>query len=340
MELQKISYALESLRIDKKMTQSFFLRDIMSDRQYRRYLNLESDMTLETLVQLIERLEMTLESFFNYVDHFVTQKEKAFQNLKQHMSDYHYDQASHDIKLIQKMDGLLEEDLQILRLYQSLITFYQKLGDKDKDQQLVLKLMKELNLLSMLTHTYYSNDTFSFVNMFMNKTYNLMPLPIQLQFQQFYLDFIQEKKFLLDGERLENIQMFYSYLASSIYGKSTITQEETNLGGMLIQEGIHLTKKTHMTYNLMALNYLNSSMCYLHHLHTEAKNPLFFTMMSVLSQDNAKGILPAFLQALTQVATKETLLNDTLEMLDFYFTHNKRYYEEVETYDDLSRCAG
>ncbi len=38
MELQKIMFALESLRIKKKMTQSLFLKDKMSDYQYRRYL--------------------------------------------------------------------------------------------------------------------------------------------------------------------------------------------------------------------------------------------------------------------------------------------------------------
>ena len=82
MELQKIMFALESLRVDKKMTQSLFLKDIMSDRQYRRYLNMESDITVETLIQLIERLEMTLESFFHYVDTFMTKKEQVFQQLK------------------------------------------------------------------------------------------------------------------------------------------------------------------------------------------------------------------------------------------------------------------
>jgi len=340
MELQKIMFALESLRVDKKMTQSLFLKDIMSDRQYRRYLNMESDITVETLIQLIERLEMTLESFFHYVDTFMTKKEQAFQQLKQHMSDYHYEQALKDITLIYKTYELIDEERQTLLLYQALITFYQRLGNKEQDQQFVLNLMRELDLLSMLNQTYYSNDTFSFINMFMNKTYNLMALDIQLQFQQFYVGFIQEKKHLLDGERLENIQMFYSYLASSIYGKSTITQEETTLGGSIIKEGIHLTQQTHMTYNLMALNYLNSSMCYLHQLNLEAKKPLFFTFMSVLSQDNAKGMLPAFIQALTQVASKDTLLDDTLEMLTLYVSQPKHYHEEVDTYDDLSRCAG
>jgi transcriptional regulator with XRE-family HTH domain len=340
MQLQKIMYVLESLRTHKKMTQQHFLQSITSDRQYRRYLNLESDMTIETLTKLINRLDMTLESFFSYVETYVSKKEHAFQVLKQKMSDYDYEHALQDITIISSTYDLTEDERETLEFYQGLITFYQQLGDKEKDKRFVLSRIQDLNLLEMLNHTYYSNDTFSFINLFMNKTYNLMSLDIQLLFQQFYLDFINEKKFLLDGERLENIQMFYSYLVSAIYGKSVITQEETEMGGARIKAGIALTKKTHMTYNLMALNYLNSSMCYLHQLHEEAKKPLFFTFMAVLSQDQAKGMIPAFVTAFSQVTNKDTLLKDILEMLERYLYHPYHYYEEVETYDDLSRCAG
>ncbi len=63
MYLKLNPYALK-----KKINQDVFLKDIVSDRQYRRYLNQESVMTLDIFLKLLQRLDYDVSSFLTYID--------------------------------------------------------------------------------------------------------------------------------------------------------------------------------------------------------------------------------------------------------------------------------
>jgi len=333
-------YDIETLRIERKINQALFLKEIVSDRQYRRYLNGESTPTLTIFLKLLERLNYTLPTFLTYLETKKMKHNQQFDQLRFAMIDFDYTTSKVLIKDIKSMQ-LSNDQIETLRLYETLIDFYEKLGQNEQlDKTRVENILNETNVLSLLNHTYYSSSTFSLVNLLMNKIFNLLDQEKQQRFLSFYLDFIEDRKFVLDGDTLENKQMVYSYYVSAIYGRSYISEAETKKGGQLIKDAILLTKETLMSYNLMALNYLNSSMCYLHHLNEDAKKSLFYTFMSVFGTGNSEGILPSFKLAFSQVTTSQVILKDFKDELKRHLEKDTYYQEEVLSYNDLSTCAG
>lgn len=340
MTTQNWLYDIETLRIERKINQESFLKDIVSDRQYRRYLNGESTLTLTIFLKLLERLDYTLPTFLTYLETKKTKEHQQFEQLRFAMIDFDYSTSKTMIKDIQSKH-LSKEQLETLKLYETLIEFYEKLGQNEHlDKTRVDNILKETNVLSLLNYTYYSSSTFSLINLLMNKIFNVLDQEKQQRFLRFYLDFIENRKFVLDGDTLENKQMVYSYYVSAIYGRPHISEEETKKGGQLIKDAILLTKETLMSYNLMALNYLNSSMCYLHQLNDDAKKSLFYTFMSVFGTGNPEGIFPSFKLAFSQVTTSQVLLKDFKDELLRHLKTDTYYQEEVLSYNDLSTCAG
>lgn len=68
MNVQAWLNEVETLRISKKLNQTFFLKDIVSERQYRRYLTGDSSLTLSIFLKLLERLDYDLPTFLTYLD--------------------------------------------------------------------------------------------------------------------------------------------------------------------------------------------------------------------------------------------------------------------------------
>ena len=340
MNVQAWLNEVETLRISKKLNQTFFLKDIVSERQYRRYLTGDSSLTLSIFLKLLERLDYDLPTFLTYLDTKKNNIQQTFDQLRFAIIDFDYQHAKNMIDDMHKID-LSEDQKKTLKLYQSLINFYEQLGQNEHhDRMRVQSILDETHVLSLLDQTYYTSSTFSLINLLMNKIFNLLDQEKQQRFLTFYLDFIEDRKFVLDGDALENKQMVYSYYVSAIYGRSYISEAETKKGGQLIKDAILLTKETLMSYNLMALNYLNSSMCYLHHLNEDAKKSLFYTFMSVFGTGNPDGIFPSFKLALSQVTTSDMIIKDFKDELKRHLQSDTYYQEEVRAYNDLSTCAG
>ena len=340
MDINHYVFEIEALRIEKKINQDVFLKDIVSDRQYRRYLNQESVMTLDIFLKLLQRLDYDISSFLTYIDQKQLEEQKPLLDIRSAIIDFDYNKAKALIHDVKKTPQSKEID-DMLRLYLKLIDFYEKLDlNKDSDNQKVSSFLKETNVLSSLQETYFSADKFSSINLLMNKIFNRVEPVHQKAFLDFYSDFIEGKKVVLDGDTLENIQMFYSYFCSATFGRSYISEEEAEKGGRYIKDAIQLTKETLMTYNLMALNYLNSSVCYLHKLNEDAKKTLFYALMSVIATGNHQGIFPSFKLAYGDVVSKENLIQDFKSELKRHLEHDTKYYEEAKEFNDLSTCAG
>lgn len=340
MTINHYIYEIESLRIEKKINQEVFLKDIVSDRQYRRYLNQESVMTLDIFLKLLQRLDYDMSSFLVYVDQKQLEEKKPLLDIRSAIIDFDYIKAKTWIHALKKRPQKKDIDA-MLSLYLKLIDFYEKLDlDKDSDHQKVSSLLKETDVLDSLKETYFSSDKFSSINLLMNKIFNRVESVHQKAFLDFYSDFIEGKKVVLDGDTMENIQMFYSYFCSATFGRSYISEEEAEKGGRYIKDAIQLTRETLMTYNLMALNYLNSSICYLHKLNEDAKKSLFYTLMSVIATGNHQGIFPSFKLAFGDVVTRENLIKDFKDELQRHLEHDTKYYEEAKDFNDLSTCAG
>jgi hypothetical protein len=340
MEINHYVYEIESMRIEKKINQEVFLKDIVSDRQYRRYLNHESVMTLDIFLKLLQRLDYDMATFLVYVDQKQLEEKKPLMDIRSAIIDFDYDKAKTWIHALKKRPQTKDIDA-LLTLYLKLIDFYEKLDlNKDSDNQKVSAFLKETDVLDALNETYFSADKFSSINLLMNKIFNRVEPIHQKAFLDFYSDFIEGKKIVLDGDTMENIQMFYSYFCSATFGRSYISEDEAEKGGRYIKDAIQLTRETLMTYNLMALNYLNSSVCYLHKLNEDAKKSLFYTLMSVIATGNHQGIFPSFKLAFGDVVSKENLLRDFKDELQRHLEHDTHYYEEAKTYNDLSTCAG
>lgn len=121
---REISIFIDNLRQQKKLTMESFVKDIVSIRQYKRYLYGESDIPHKTLVLLAERLDtnptiilreydkakfeqlQSLFNFYNYVvtynfdkakeyqdnhplDSIIDQKQKVFYKLSSHLLQYY-----------------------------------------------------------------------------------------------------------------------------------------------------------------------------------------------------------------------------------------------------------
>ncbi len=340
MNIEQYVYEIESLRIEKKINQDVFLKNIVSDRQYRRYLNHESVMTLDVFLKLLRRLEYDITSFLTYIEQKQLDKKKPLFDIRSAMIDFDYNKAKTLIYNLQKTTQTNDIDA-MLSLYLKLIDFYEKLDvNKDSDNRKVSTFLKDTHVLDSLDARYFSAEKFSSISLLMNKIFNRVEPFYQIKFLDFYSDFIEGKKFLLDGDTLENIQMFYSYFCAATFGRSYISEDEAEKGGRYIKDAIQLTRESLMTYNLMALNYLNSSMCYLHKLNKDAKKSLFYTLMSVIASGNYQGIFPSFKLAFSDVVSKNDLIQDFISELEKHLNNDTQYYEEAKAYNDLSTCAG
>ena len=124
MTINYYVYEIESLRIEKKINQDLFLKDIVSDRQYRRYLNQESVMTLDIFLKLLQRLDYDMSSFLVFVDQKQLEEKKPLLDIRSAIIDFDYDKAKALIYDLRKTLQSKEIDA-LLTLYLKLIDFYE-----------------------------------------------------------------------------------------------------------------------------------------------------------------------------------------------------------------------
>lgn len=330
---------IEHNRVLQKYNQQKFCEGIISERNYRRYLNDDVQVKFDVVLKFIDRLGYTFQAFFDALKTHKDSLDELFETLDKTFRNYEYTHAKRIIQEIKAyIHTLTSSRLDKLKLYERLIQLYESLKDfqNPKDQASALHILNETKVLSMLDHTYYTYDEFMFINVLMNKIYNLLPLNVQTQFNQFYVRFISGEHQIIGGNPLEHIQQIYSYYVSSIFGKNHVTKKESKQGGQYIKDGIFLTRQTHMIYNLMALNYLNSSVCYSFKDLDAGKKSAYYTFMSVFAQDNSAGFIPAFKTAFSLAIPTETLKRHLLKEWRRHVLNDLFYYEEVTHYHDLS----
>ncbi|PAT01612.1 hypothetical protein CI105_05940 [Candidatus Izimaplasma bacterium ZiA1] len=97
---------IENLRLSRNMSREEFLKDILSLRQYSRFLKGESEISNKKLLLMSDRLDLSIfhiyNAFYNSSDHEYNNIHEAYI----YLADRHLDKATEKINLINRNDIL------------------------------------------------------------------------------------------------------------------------------------------------------------------------------------------------------------------------------------------
>ena len=133
---------MENLRYDRKMSQEVYLHDVISQRQYYRYRNGESEVPFEVIVKFANKLQIPL---LKLISSFQTYSEKEKEIVKEYFNLVLSKRLIEAKQFISKQKSLMLLDDQTKLFYQVsriLFDFYSK---KITNLQLIDKLKRLIN---------------------------------------------------------------------------------------------------------------------------------------------------------------------------------------------------
>lgn len=149
MDSKELCIYIERIRSARKISQQSLVENIVSIRQYRRYLNGSSDMPFDIFVQMVTKVGLKLDAVLNEIEK-VRVEEYQYANKLYNLA-VNYDYQSFDKLLNHRpFDHFIDHNNQMLYDFSIIIKkYYQKILTKQKTNELIGKLV---NYPSVLQH--------------------------------------------------------------------------------------------------------------------------------------------------------------------------------------------
>ena len=118
---------IEELRLSRNVSKEYLLKDIMSDRQYRRYISNESQMSNSKFLQLVDRLGIGSFNFASSYESDFNKDLKHIKNAYKFIRERNYEKAIIEHKKINILN--LISEFQIKHYYYNDITINYEIGE-------------------------------------------------------------------------------------------------------------------------------------------------------------------------------------------------------------------
>ncbi|QWB95235.1 helix-turn-helix transcriptional regulator [Mycoplasmatota bacterium] len=141
MDSKELCVYIERIRNARKVSQELLTEDIVSLRQYRRYLNGTSDMPFDIFIKMIDKLGLKLSSVFTEMQKVHAEEYDYANRLYNYAVNYNY--KSFDYLLNHKtFDVFIDRNNKLLYDFSLIIKkYYQKELSRDKTRELISGLI-------------------------------------------------------------------------------------------------------------------------------------------------------------------------------------------------------
>ena len=146
---QLITY-MENLRYERNITQEDFIQGIVSNRQYFRYRNSESEAPFTIIKQLSDRLEIPM---FRLMGQFQEEQQKERRIVREYINaviNQDWEKAETEYENIRKVKFLDTQNLRFIRLGKEITDFYRK---RLSQVELVTRIKEIISLEELLQRT-------------------------------------------------------------------------------------------------------------------------------------------------------------------------------------------
>lgn len=201
MDTVKLLNYMESLRYDRKMTQDVYLHNVISQRQYYRYRNGESEVPFDVIVKFANKLEIPLLKLISTYHEYAAKETETVRNYFNLIINKQLKESKKLLKEINNLILIDDEANFFFNLSQVLYDFFAK---KINEEEMIEKLKKtskydevmkkelihdnEIYILGVIME-YSDNDR----NLILNKIQSLR----------------NNNKLMLSGNVLLNSQVFF-----------------------------------------------------------------------------------------------------------------------------------
>ena len=262
---------MENLRYDRKMSQEVYLHDVISQRQYYRYRNGESEVPFEVIVKFANKLQIPL---LKLISSYQTYSEKEKQIVKEYFNLVLSKRLTEAKNLISKQKSLMLLDDETKLFYQVsriLHDFYQ---NKITNIQLLEKLKKQINFNDIMKKEMLHDIEIYLIGLIMEYSEK----DRELIFAK--IDSLRRNdKLLLGGNSLLDLQVYFLVIKN--LGRMNRYQEVIEMADLALD----YTKRTY-TYYLKEYFYYYKALAYFF-LNQQEKfeESLFYTVISLNQLD-------------------------------------------------------
>jgi len=147
MDSKSLSIYIERIRLARNISQLTLVEDVVSIRQYRRYLNGNSDMPLDIFLQLIIRLGLQPDRVLREMENVRVKEYQYMNHLYNAAVNYDYkkfDTLYNNMPFTQFVDKSNE---QLFKFSVVIKKYYQKIYRRDETQKMVEKIVNYPNIL-------------------------------------------------------------------------------------------------------------------------------------------------------------------------------------------------
>ena len=274
MDIIKLLNYMENLRYDRKMSQEVYLHDVISQRQYYRYRNGESEVPFDVIVKFANKLQIPL---LKLISSYQTYSEKEKEIVKEYFNLVLSKRLIEAKQFISKQKSLMLLDDETKLFYQVsriLHDFYQ---NKITNIQLLEKLKKQINFNDIMKKEMLHDIEIYLIGLIMEYSEK----DRELIFAK--IDSLRRNdKLLLGGNSLLDLQVYFLVIKN--LGRMNRYLEVIEMADLALE----YTKRTY-TYYLKEYFYYYKALAY-YFLNQKEKfeESLFCTVISLNQLDNYK----------------------------------------------------
>jgi transcriptional regulator with XRE-family HTH domain len=147
MDSKELSIYIERIRSARKVSQEQLTSDIVSLRQYRRYLNGTSDMPFDIFIKMIDKLGLKLSTVLPEIQNVKSEEYDFSNRLYNYAVNYNYDAFDKLLKQ-KKFDQFVDYNNKLLFDFSIIIKkYYQKILTREKTRELISNLINYPRIL-------------------------------------------------------------------------------------------------------------------------------------------------------------------------------------------------
>jgi len=254
VQSQEIIKYLENVRLGRNITQADFIEDIVSSRQYHRYLNGESQITFSTLEKFADKLGLSTKKLITELEREKHDQSKTVSKFYNAVVNQETARETALLKTLETMN-ILEEDTRLFYEFAKVLSQYYKNTLPKKDS--VKKIKSLIHYPDILKQEYLTDIEM----LVMSSLIDFLPkenhAPILVRLTVYY----ENKNLIMSGDNDKIHAVILARLAKA-YGLKNDLDKVIELSDIALERG-NLHKQTYLFYTfyyLKALSYFKKGM--------------------------------------------------------------------------------
>lgn len=201
MDIVRLLNFMDSLRYERSLNQEKYLNEVVSQRQYYRYLYRESEPPFEIILKLSKKLNLSIDRLIDKFQEDTQKENKQVQEYFNYVINKKNDEAQTLFSILSSKPIICDENSKFMISGKALFDFYTNTLSK---RELILKLKKIIEFDKLIKHDFLQDVELYMLGIIMEYSDNDRDLILN---RIMFLN--EEKKLFTFGNRLYNSQLYF-----------------------------------------------------------------------------------------------------------------------------------